>query len=49
MHGGIRFYDADRVCIRLGHHPSYIWGEDYWEFPKMHSHVLEIDIPQEEK
>lgn len=33
-HGGIRFYAADRLCISLGYHPSYFWGEKYWEPPK---------------
>ena len=48
-HGGIRFYDADKIAIKVGHHPSYFWGEDYWEFPKMHNNMIEIDTQQEEK
>lgn len=31
---GIGFYDADVLCIRLGYHPSLVWGEEYWNPPK---------------
>lgn len=27
---GIKLYSADRLAIRLGHHPSYFWPE-YWD------------------
>lgn len=27
---GILFYRADELCTKLGIHPSYIWGEEYW-------------------
>lgn len=41
QHNGIKFYDADKIAIKTGHHPSYFWGDDYWDFPKMHTHVIE--------
>ena len=25
--------DADRIAIRLGMHPSAIWGEAWWQIP----------------
>jgi DNA-binding Xre family transcriptional regulator len=46
---GIRFYTADRICTRLGLHPSYIWGEDYWNAPYSNKRVIQIDNPQEEQ
>jgi hypothetical protein len=45
---GIRFYTADRVCTRLGMHPSYIWGDEYWNAPNSNTSVIQIDTdPQE--
>ena len=44
---GIRFYTADRVCTRLGIHPSYIWGDDYWNAPYSTNHMIKLDSPEE--
>lgn len=27
---GITFYAADRISIKMGVHPCYVWGEEYW-------------------
>lgn len=42
---GIPFYEADALCIRLGFHPSLIWGEEYWNPPR---HMLERNQPKQE-
>lgn len=26
----IHYARADRIAIRLGHHPSVLWGRDWW-------------------
>lgn len=28
---GIDIYAADRWCIRMGYHPSEIWGQDFYQ------------------
>lgn len=41
--GGIRFYAADRLCISLGYHPSYFWGEKYWDPSKIGSTMVKLN------
>jgi hypothetical protein len=28
--GNVRLYDADKIAVTLGQHPSAIWGELWW-------------------
>ena len=28
---GIELYNADRTCIKLGYHPTEIWGNQFYE------------------
>jgi hypothetical protein len=28
---GIDIYNADEWCVRLGYHPSEIWGQDFYQ------------------
>ena len=30
LQNGIELFAADRWCIRLGYHPSQIWGSDFY-------------------
>ena len=27
---GLSFFTADKISCRLGHHPTYFWGDDYF-------------------
>jgi DNA-binding Xre family transcriptional regulator len=47
--GGIRFYAADRLCISLGYHPSYFWGEKYWQPPKSTYKKTKLKTTNEEQ
>jgi hypothetical protein len=28
---GVPLFNADRLLIRLGAHPSEVWGDEYWD------------------
>ena len=47
--GGIRFYAADRLCISLGYHPSYFWGDKYWEPQNPPTRMIKLTTTNEDQ
>lgn len=46
---GIRFYEADRLSISLGFHPSYFWPDEYWQLPETQEHDMVSTTNTEEQ
>jgi len=42
--GGIPFWQADRVAVKLGLHPAFIWRMDYWRAWHDSAEIFEYEL-----